>query len=96
MNGEAATPATPGTYHALDRAWKAGDTVTLTLPMPVRKVIGHPAVEATQGKLALLRGPLVYCVEAADNPGIDIRSVHLRPDTDWDRGHGSPTCWAAS
>jgi DUF1680 family protein len=81
INGERGDAVLPGAYHAIDRVWSAGDTVTLILPMPVRKVIGHPAVEATHGKLALLRGPLVYCLEAADNEGVDVKNVHLRPDT---------------
>jgi DUF1680 family protein len=84
VNGAAAIAATPGAYHAIERVWEGGDTVTLTLPMPVRKVIGHPAIEATQGKLALLRGPLVYCLEAADNPGVDVRDVRLQPDASFE------------
>jgi DUF1680 family protein len=53
------------------RTWRPGDRVELLLPMPVRRVLAHPEVEADRGRVALERGPLVYCFEEADNgPGI--------------------------
>ncbi|MFN8091931.1 MAG: glycoside hydrolase family 127 protein [Vicinamibacteria bacterium] len=48
------------------RDWRAGDTVELDLPMPVRRIEGHPYVEQTAGRVALARGPIVYCVEQRD------------------------------
>jgi DUF1680 family protein len=57
-------------YLRLERSWKAGDRVTLTLPMPVRRVVGHPNIAATQGLVALERGPIVYCVEGIDNDNL--------------------------
>ena len=54
-------------YARLPRTWKAGDRVTLTLPMRVRRVVGHPKIAATQGLVALERGPVVYCLEGVDN-----------------------------
>jgi hypothetical protein len=56
-------------YAVLTRAWKQGDFVDLDLPMPVRTVTGHPSVAATRGRVALERGPMVYCVEGWDNGG---------------------------
>jgi len=56
-------------YAVIDREWKAGDVITLSLPMPVRKVVASSLVKADTGRLALQRGPLVYCVEGADNNG---------------------------
>jgi DUF1680 family protein len=56
-------------YAVIDRTWKAGDRVTLSLPMPVRRVAAHPAVEADRGRVAIERGPLVYCAEGPDNGG---------------------------
>jgi DUF1680 family protein len=52
--------------------WTLGDTVELGLPMPVRRVYSHEKVLADNGKIALMRGPIVYCFEAADNPGVDF------------------------
>lgn len=54
-------------YAQIARNWKQGDIVELNMPMPVQPVKAHPLVEADAGKVALMRGPLVYCVESADN-----------------------------
>jgi DUF1680 family protein len=54
-------------YARIERTWKKGDVVELLMPMPVEKVKAHPLVEADAGKAALMRGPLVYCIESADN-----------------------------
>ncbi len=53
----------------LARTWKAGDVVLLNLPMPVERVYADPRVKADVGRLALQRGPIVYCLEATDNRG---------------------------
>lgn len=56
-------------FLSLNRKWKPGDTIELTLPMTVRQVMANPAVEADRGRFAIERGPLVYCAEGADNDG---------------------------
>jgi DUF1680 family protein len=56
-------------YALIARTWKAGDIVELSLPMPVRRVVAHDAVEADRGRVAVERGPLVYCAEWTDNGG---------------------------
>jgi DUF1680 family protein len=56
-------------YAVIERAWNPGDQVILTLPMPVRLVAASSAVKADQDRLALQRGPLIYCIEGADNLG---------------------------
>ena len=76
------TPLTPGTYAEVRRDWAAGDTVSLSLPMPVRYVQAHPYVTENSGQVAVLRGPLLYCMEQADNPGIDPRDVLLPTSAD--------------
>jgi DUF1680 family protein len=55
-------------YARLHRLWKAGDTVELTMDMPVRRVHANPKVQADAGRVALMRGPIVYCLEGDDNP----------------------------
>jgi hypothetical protein len=67
-------------YAALTRAWKKGDTIALRLPMPVRRVVANEAVEADRGRVALQRGPIVYCLEWPDNPVGRVRDLAL-PDT---------------
>jgi DUF1680 family protein len=74
-------PATPGSYAEIRRAWRPGDTVSLHLPMPVRRVEAHPYVAEDAGRVALMRGPILYCVEGTDNPGLDPRDLVLPAGT---------------
>jgi DUF1680 family protein len=53
-------------YAVLNRDWKKGDKVELELPMPVQRVAANPNVKADHGRLAIQRGPIVYCVEQCD------------------------------
>ncbi len=53
-------------YIRLDREWRAGDLVELSLPMEAEWMAAHPEIRADRGKAAIQRGPLVYCVEEAD------------------------------
>ncbi len=66
-------------YAVLHRTWQSGDQVEVTLPMPVRRVKAHPAVQADIGRVALMRGPIVYCAESIDNEG-SVRNLFLPPD----------------
>jgi Uncharacterized protein conserved in bacteria len=54
-------------YLLADRLWKDGDSVDLAFAMPIMRMKGHPNVRHTAGKVALQRGPFVYCLEEADN-----------------------------
>ena len=56
-------------YLSIGRAWKAGDTVEVDFPMPVKRIRAHEKVEADRGRLAVERGPIVYCAEGCDNGG---------------------------
>lgn len=56
-------------FARIHRTWKAGDTIELCLPMPIRRVVAHQAVQADAGRVALERGPIVYCLEGADHNG---------------------------
>jgi hypothetical protein len=70
VNGRAlGTLARVRGYVQLERKWQRGDTVELSLPMPVQRIKAHPNVEADLGRVAIQRGPLVYCLEATDNGG---------------------------
>ena len=76
VNDERVDTATAGSYARIDRSWAAGDIVRVHLPMQPRWVTADPRVFATAGKVALMRGPIVYCIEQADFPaGIDVRDV---------------------
>ena len=64
-------------YAVIDRRWEPGDKVTLALEMPVRLVAADPRVEENLGKVVILRGPMVYCIEQADNKNINLDEVAL-------------------
>jgi DUF1680 family protein len=77
LRGRKAAP--PG-YTAVSRTWSPGDTVVLTMAMPVTLVEANPYVEACRGRVAIQRGPLVYCLEEADNPDVASVRVPARPE----------------
>lgn len=54
----------PGTYAHLARLWSPGDVIELDLPLAVRLMEAHPAIEACRDRVAVMRGPVVYCLEA--------------------------------
>jgi len=56
-------------FASLTRTWKRGDAVEWELPMSIRRVVANAKVAADAGLVALERGPLVYCVEGADENG---------------------------
>lgn len=64
-------------YVLLTREWKPGTGVSVELPMPVRRVLGNPAIKATQNQFALERGPVVYCLEQVDQPDTPIFETWL-------------------
>ena len=69
VNGEPFAFAPEKGYCVIDRAWKAGDRVEVAMNMPVRRIKAHDAVAADRGRLAVERGPIVYCAEGVDNGG---------------------------
>jgi len=73
-----------GSYYTLTRKWQAADKIELNLPMEVRLIAANPLVEATRGQVAVLRGPVVYCLESTDLPqNMDITRIHLSKENDW-------------
>jgi DUF1680 family protein len=66
-------------YVRIHRTWQKGDVVELAMAMPARFVAANPLVQADAGRVALMRGPLVYCLESADN-GIHTRTLALSAD----------------
>ncbi len=80
VNGEAIPIKLEKGYVQLTRKWKDGDDIELNLPMPVRRVAANEAVQADRGRVALQRGPIVYCLESPDNPDVNVRSLMLSDD----------------
>lgn len=82
LNGEAVQGEVRKGYMHINRCWREGDTLSLTLPMPVRRVYGNPLVRSVAGKVAVQRGPLVYCLEEADN-GEALHNVWLPKESEF-------------
>jgi hypothetical protein len=79
VNGTPVSMALTNGFATIDRAWAAGDVITLDLPMPVRRVEANPQVMANRGRVALQRGPIVFAAEWPDNPNGKVRNIVL-PD----------------
>lgn len=71
-------------YITLTREWQPGDQLRLQLLMPVERVYAHPEVDADNGRVALMRGPLVYCLEAVDQTDPNLGSLRLRRGSGFD------------
>ena len=67
VNGETVDWSLRQGFAPLRRLWKKGDVIELDLPMPIRRVVSHENIVTNRGKVALQRGPLVYCLEGPDN-----------------------------
>ncbi|MBC8469404.1 MAG: glycoside hydrolase family 127 protein [Planctomycetes bacterium] len=75
---------TPSSYTTITRKWAAGDTIELNLPMPVRLISADPLIEQTRNQVAVMRGPLVYCLESIDVPeGIQFEDIYLPANAKW-------------
>jgi uncharacterized protein len=68
-------------YAVIDRVWRPGSTIELNLPMPVRRVIANDQVAADRGRVALERGPILYALEAPDNPDGKVRNLVVSRDS---------------
>jgi DUF1680 family protein len=64
-------------YAVISRKWEKGDRIILDLPMPVRTIVAHEKVVADRQRIALQRGPLVYCAEWPDIPGNKVLNLSL-------------------
>ena len=89
VNGERVSPDVKDGFARIERQWQKGDTIELDLPMPIRRIVAHENVRADRDRVALQRGPIVFCLEWPDNEGkvlnmvipddAELRAEH-RPD----------------
>jgi DUF1680 family protein len=78
VNGKAVSGATPGQYLALRRRWAAGDVINVKFGMTPKLIEANPRVVDDYGRVAVQRGPLVYCLEQLDQPeGVPLFDVSL-------------------
>ncbi len=69
LNGKPVEQKLQKGYISLSRNWQKGDRISIDFPMPIRRVTSHPKVKVNRGRVALERGPIVYCLEAIDHSG---------------------------
>ena len=82
VNGLEKREGLGGEFVTLKREWRDGDTVKLSLPMSPEFVACHPFVEANGGRVAIRRGPIVYCLEQVDNHDADVWFIAAKMDSD--------------
>ena len=82
INGEEADVPEREGYLSISRSWAEGDRIDLDFEMPVLVNYAHPSVREDVGKIAVSRGPVVYCLEEADN-GKNLHRVFLNPGAEF-------------
>ena len=90
VNGQRVEGELQNGYLAINRNWKKGDVVRIHFDMPVRTVLANLRVSDDRGRIAVERGPLVYCAEWADNAGINPHHLLLarQPQFELEEGYG--------
>lgn len=69
-------------YVSFDRVWKQGDTVEINFPLEVRRVVANPKVRENRGRMAVERGPIVFCAEWPDYEGGHILTLLVPPESE--------------
>ena len=67
----------------IDVEWGQEFVQNLNLPMPVKRIVANPNIQANRGRVALQRGPIVYCFEQCDNPNVDLAKLILAKEQDY-------------
>jgi uncharacterized protein len=80
VNGQAISGVMPGTYLPIHRRWSTGDVIQLRLEVTPQVIAADPRVADDTGRVAIQRGPLVYCLEEIDQPsGVSLSDVAINP-----------------
>ena len=89
INGEACDmELLPQSYAKIKRAWREGDVIELCLPLRARMVKAHPKAEEIRNHVAIMRGPIVYCLEGHDLPAdVSILEVYAPDDMALEASH---------
>jgi len=80
INGEEAEFELENGYAEIERRWKRGDMIEIEFPMPVRKVIADEKIKDDLNKIAVQRGPVIYCAEWPDNNSGNILNLVINPE----------------
>lgn len=73
--------AEAGKYLPVTRLWRDGDRIQISLPMPIRLWESHPRVLENNTRVALTRGPILYCVESTDHPNVELETLAIDPNS---------------
>lgn len=82
VNGDAVPVSIKNGFAQIRRSWEAGDVIELELPMRIRRVVASDSVKADIGRVALERGPIVYCAEWPDHADGHVRNLLLSDDAE--------------
>jgi len=80
VNGESKEWEIENGYAEIERRWKKGDRIEIEFPMPARRVIADERVKDDAGKIAIQRGPVIYCAEWPDNDNGNVRNLVINKD----------------
>ncbi len=75
LNGQTVKYVLDKGYIVIEREWNTGDKITVDLPMDIKRVSSRAEVKANIERVAIQRGPMIYCVEGADNAGRAVNIV---------------------
>jgi DUF1680 family protein len=82
VSGKAQSGLKAGEYLAIRRNWKPGDVVSLNFPMTTEVLAANPRVAENRGRVAVRRGPIIYCMEEIDQPnGVALADVSVALDS---------------
>ena len=95
VNGQSIDYTIEKGYVSIKRTWKKNDQVEMTLPMEIRKIVANPKIPDDIGKMALQRGPLIYCAEWVDNFGKTSNIILTRKYIFYERVSGQFIKWCS-
>ncbi len=80
VNDEAIKTETETGFAEIERKWKSGDKIEIEFPMPVRRIAADERIKADIGKIAIQRGPVIYCAEWPDNNTGNVLNLLISKD----------------
>jgi len=83
VNGKKLSPKIINGYAAITRTWQTGDKIELELPMAIQVVTADAHIAADRGRVALRYGPLIYNIESADQPNLNLTPDVKSLATEW-------------
>ncbi len=82
VNGEIVEVKVENGYAEIERKWEKGDKVEADFPLPVRKVVADEKIKADIGRVAIQRGPVIYCAEWPDNNSGNVLNLVIDKDAE--------------